>query len=328
METTGRVALVRNPDWWDGPVGNVTEAIFTPIPNPATRVAALLSGSIDMMEPVPVQNIEQVERTPGFKVLRGVQARVIYLGMDQARDQLLQSSVTGRNPFNDVRVRRAVYHAIDVDAIRDKVMRGGSTPTALLVGPKAIGYDAALDQRLPFDPALAKMLLTEAGYPAGFEVTLDCASDREVNPEESCKAVAAMLARVGIRADLALEPSAIFLRKFYSRQTSFFLSGWLDATFDALNPISALVATNEGTRGSVNIGGYSNPKLDELVDEIEVESDTAKRQAAISEAWRIIEGDVPLVPLHNQWLAWGMKSNIDVPLATDDVMKLQLVTVH
>ena len=328
IDTTGQIVLAANADWWDRPGGNVTEAIFTPIANPATRVAALLSGSIDMMEPVPVQNIEEVAKTPGFKVLRGMQARVVYLGMDQARDELLESNIKGRNPFKDLRVRKAIYQAIDVEAIKEKVMRGGSTPTALLVGPGASGYDAELDRRLPYDPAAAKALLAEAGYPDGFALTLNCASDRDVSPEETCKAIAAMLARVGVRVDVALEPSAIFLRKFFSRQTSFFLSGWLDATFDALNPISALVATNEGLRGSINIGGYSNPRLDELVDIIEVELDAAKRQTAISQAWRIIRDDAALVPMHNQWLAWGIKGNIDVPLAADDIMKLHLVTVH
>jgi peptide/nickel transport system substrate-binding protein len=327
-DTDGQVVLTRNPDWWDVPLGNVTEAIFTPIANPATRVAALLSGAVDLMEPVPVQNIQEVASTPGFKVLRGPQMRVIYLGMDQARDELLSSNVKGRNPFKDLRVRKAIYEAIDVEAIHDNIMRGGSTPTALLVGPGANGYDPVLDHRFPYDLSAARKLLAEAGYGEGFEIGLNCANDRDVSPEEICKAVASMLARAGIRVGVVLEPSPLFLPKFFRRQTSFFLTGWLDATFDALNPISALMATNKDGRGEINISGYSNSRVDALTDLIETESDTAKRQAAISEVWRIYHDDVVQVPLHHQWLAWGMKSNVDVPLAADDIMKLHLVTVH
>jgi peptide/nickel transport system substrate-binding protein len=328
LETVGRVVLSQNRDWWDKPPGNVTEAIFTPIANAATRVAALLSGEVDMMEPVPTQNIEQIAKMPGFKVLRGLQARVIYLAMDQARDELLDSSVKGRNPFKDVRVRKAIYHAIDIEAIRNKVMRGGSTPTAVLVGPGMNGYDPALDHRFPYDPAAAKALLAEAGYGAGFEVGFDCAGDRDVNPEELCQAVAAMLARVGIKANLLIKPFPIYFQKLLSRQSSFLLSGWLDATFDALNPISALIVTRAGGRGEMNFSGYSNPRVDELADLIEIESDPVKRQSAISEVLRIYRDDVAQVPLHHQWLAWGMKDSVDVPLSPDNIMKLHWVTVH
>jgi peptide/nickel transport system substrate-binding protein len=225
-------------------------------------------------------------------------------------------------------VRRAFYQAIDIVAIRNKVMRNGSTPTALLVGPGMNGYDSLLDHRLPYDPAAAKTLLKEAGYGAGFDVGLDCANDRDVAPEELCQTISSMLARVGVMVNVLPKPFPIYFQKIISRQTSFYLAGWLDATFDALNPISALITTKAGGRGEVNFGGYSNTRIDQLVDVIEVESDKAKRQDAISAVLRIYRDDVPQIPLHHQWLAWGMKDSIDVPLSPDNIMKLHLVTVH
>ena len=322
-----RTVLMRNPGWWDVAPGNVTEAVFRPIRSAPTRMAALLSGTIDMMEPVPVQDIEHLARTPGFKVLRGPQARVIYIGLDQMHDELPEASVKGRNPFRDVRVRRALYEAIDVETIRHSVLHDNSTPTAVPFWPGAQGYTAALDERLSFDPAAARRLLAEAGYPDGFEVGMDCANDRDVSPEEICQAIAGMLAQIGVKVSVAVRPTSQFLAKVLGHKSSLYVSGWLDATFDALNPLSGLIATPKNGRGPLNGGGYSNPELDALIDRIEVEDDPAKRQQAVDQAVRLYRDDVAQIPLHHQWLAWGMKATVELVQTPDDIMRLQWVTV-
>jgi peptide/nickel transport system substrate-binding protein len=176
-----RTVLVRHTGYWDKVESNVDEVIFTPIGNDATRVAALLSGQVDVMEPTPLQDVERIKASAGHKLLQGPELRTIFLGMDQQRDELLYSSVKGRNPFKDRRVRQAFYQAIDIEAIRTRVMRGAATPTALMVAPGVKGFVPALNQRLPHDADAARKLLAEAGYPDGFEVGMNCPNDRYVN---------------------------------------------------------------------------------------------------------------------------------------------------
>jgi hypothetical protein len=173
---------------------------FSRVENPATRVAALLSGDLDMIYNVPPQDIEHVEKNPAIKVWQTPELRTMFLGMDQSRDELLESNVKGKNPFKDKRVRQAFYQAIDEDAIASKVMRGFAHRTALMVGPGVNGYDPTLEKRYPYDPAAAKKLLAEAGYPDGFQVGFDCPNDRYVNDEAICQAVVAMLAKIGVKA--------------------------------------------------------------------------------------------------------------------------------
>src|SRR5438105_14860598 len=150
-----RTVFVVNPNYWTKIESNVTEAVFTPIGNAATRVAALISGDIDMMEPVPLQDIEKVSANASLKLLQGPELRTIFLGMDQSRDELLYSSVKGKNPFKDKRVRQAFYQAIDENAIAKTVMRGAATPTALMIAPGIRGFAKDLYPRLPYDAAAA-----------------------------------------------------------------------------------------------------------------------------------------------------------------------------
>src|SRR6185436_21094812 len=184
-----RTVLVANPNWWDKPEHNVTEAVFTPIGNAATRVAALISGEIDMMEPVPLQDIPRIQGSLDLKIMQGMEARTIFLGMDQKRDELLFSNVKGKNPFKDKRVRQAFYQAIDIETIKSRVMRGASLPSALMVGPGIRGFTPEQNKRLPYDADAARKLLAEAGYPGGFEVGLNCPNDRYVNDADICQAV-------------------------------------------------------------------------------------------------------------------------------------------
>jgi peptide/nickel transport system substrate-binding protein len=327
-EAGHRSVLARNPQWWGSFEGNVSEIVMTPIANDATRVAALLSGAVDLVEPVPVQSVAQVDEAAGFDVITRPEQRVIFLGLDVARDELAGSGVNGRNPLKDVRVRRALYHAIDVEAIRTQVMRGLATPRATLLVPGVDGYDPALDQRYAFDVATSRALLAEAGYPGGFDIALDCPGDRFVADEQICQAVAAMLSQAGIKASPIVQPSARFFPKLMARQTSLFLAGWLIATGDAFNPISALLVSPGPGVGAQNIGGYANPRLDQLARTIAVEGDPVLRKAQIAEVMRIYKDDVIHIPLHQQWIAWGVRANVEAVAPPDNLMRPHWISIH
>jgi peptide/nickel transport system substrate-binding protein len=324
-----RTVLVRNPGWWGKAEHNLSEVVFTPIANDATRVAALVAGDVDLIQPLPLQDVARLEARPEFKVMHRPELRTIFLGMDQKRAELLYSNVKGRNPFHDRRVRQAFYQAIDIDAIRDRIMRGASAPTALMVAPGIIGYAPALDRRLPYDPESSRRLLAQAGYGDGFELGLNCPNDRYVNDAEICQAIAAMLARVGVRVILVAEPKATYFPKILRRETSFYLLGWTPASYDSHNALFALMATpGEGGQGSYNAGGYSNARVDELTRQIAAETLPDRRQQMITEAFRIHQDDIGHIPLHRQPITWAMKRNVDPVQLPDNYNYLRWVVVR
>ncbi len=330
-ETDVKTVLKPNPNWWDNPQHNLTEVIFTPIGSDATRVAALLSGEIDMMYPVPVQDMKRVNGNPGTSVMAGPELRTIFLSFDQARDELLHSSVKGKNPFKDVRVREAFFRAINIDAIKRKVMRGLSTPSALMISPKLFTHSGQF-QRTPYDPDGAKKLLAAAGYPNGFEVGMDCPNNRYVNDEAICQASVSMLAKVGIKVNLLAQPKAQYFKKILrpSLDTSFFLLGWTPGSFDSWNVLWNLhgCPNPDRGRGMFNIGQYCNPNVDAFTDKILVETDSTKRDELIRQAYEITVGEYAYIPLHQQGLAWGKKDSIDLKQRADNQFMLYHVRVN
>ncbi len=323
-----RTTFARNGNYWGKVDGNVDEVIFTPIGNDATRVAALLSGEVDVMEPVPVQDVDRVKNNAKLKVLQGPELRVIFLGMDQKRDELLFSNVKGKNPFKDKRVRQAFIQAIDVEAIKSRVMRGASTPRATLLAPEIRGYAADLEKRLPYDVEAAKKLLAEAGYASGFEVKMNCPNDRYVNDSAICQAVAANLSRIGVKINLEAETKATYFPKILSRNTSFYMLGWTPSTVDAHNVLYPIMSSpGEGGRGQFNLGSYSNARVDELTSKVASETDDKKRNEMIREALKIHLDDAAHIPLHQQALNWGAKKTIDLVQWPDNGMLWKYITV-
>jgi peptide/nickel transport system substrate-binding protein len=323
-----RTVLVRNPNYWTKVEGNVDEVVFTPIGNDATRVAALLSGEVDVMEPVPLQDVERVKGSGNYTVLQGPELRTIFLGMDQKRDELQFSSVKGKNPFKDKRVRQAFYQAIDIETIKSRVMRNAATPTAEMVGPGVRGFQPDMNKRLPYDPEAAKKLLAEAGYPSGFELTMNCPNDRYVNDAQICQAVAANLARIGIKINLQAESKATYFPRILRRDTSFFMLGWTPSTNDVHDTLFNIMSTpNDAGQGKFNLGWYSNPKFDEAVMKVQTEIDPKKRNELIREATKIHQDDVGHIPLHQQALAWGVSSKVNLVQLPDNRMFFKWVTV-
>ena len=323
-----KTTFVRNGSYWGKIDGNVVNVEYTPIGNDATRVAALLSGQVDVIEPVPLQDVARINASGKARVLQGPEMRTIFLGMDQKRDELLYSNVKGKNPFKDKRVRQAFYQAIDIVGIQKTVMRGASRPTALMVGPGINGFDEAMDKRLPYDPDGAKKLLADAGYPSGFEVSMNCPNDRYVNDSNICQAVAANLARIGVKINLQAETKGTYFPKVLSRNTSFYMLGWTPSTYDAHNALNALMrCVDDKGAGQFNLGSYCNPKVDELTLKIQSETDKTKRNAMIKEAFTLHANDIGHLPLHQQALAWGVASNVQLVQLADNVMPFRFMSV-
>ena len=323
-----KTTFVRNGSYWGKIEGNVVNVEYTPIGNDSTRVAALLSGQVDVIEPVPVQDVARINASGKTKVLQGPELRTIFLGMDQKRDELLYSNVKGKNPFKDKRVRQAFFQAIDINGIQRSVMRGASRPTALMVGPGINGHFAEMDKRLPHDTEAAKKLLAEAGYPNGFEVAMNCPNDRYVNDGEICQAVSAGLAKIGVTVKLQAETKGTYFPKILKRDTSFYLLGWTPSTYDAHNVLNAIMrCVDDKGSGQFNLGSYCNPKVDELTAAIQSETDQAKRNDLIKQAFQLHADDIGHLPLHQQALAWGVANNVSLVQLADNVMPFRYMNV-
>jgi len=345
-ESGVKTIAVVNPNWWDNSnkEHNLTKVVFTPIGSDATRVAALLSGQVDMAYPIPVQDQKRVAGNAGTSMLVGPEMRTIFLGMDQHSDELLHSSVKGKNPFKDRRVREAFFRAIDIKAIRKKVMRGLSEPSSMMIAPSLTSLSATHFKRLDFNPGQSKKLLADAGYGKGFEVGMDCPNDRYVNDEAICSAIVGMLAKVGIKVNLLAQPKAKYFPKVLAPNldVSFYLLGWTPGSLDSWNvlhnlhgcprmsdtaPIWNKDDRNKISRGKFNLGGYCNPKVDALAAKILSETDTKKRNAMIEQAWGMTINDIAHIPLHQQALAWGINDKVKLAQRADNQFAWRHVTM-
>lgn len=326
-----RTTLAPFGSWWDELESNISEAVFTPIGEASTGMAALLSGEIDFIAPIPLQDVPRMKQTAGFTVHEGVEARVLMFGFGHEADVLKYSDeTTDKNPFHDVRVRKAIYQAIDVNALTSKVMRGTAEPVSQLVSKEMRGFSTGLADRLPLDVEGAKALLAEAGYPDGFSFGLMCPNDRYINDESICRATASMLAKIGVTAKLSSMPVRNYWPELRADNFDMYLLGWSPGTFDAEHPIRFLASTpnKEKKLGSWNFGGYSNARVDELLPMIQTEIDDTKRQAMIDETHKIIQDEVAYVPMYVQPLIWATKDNIKLTQRTDNFFILRWVTVN
>ncbi|MBM1221718.1 ABC transporter substrate-binding protein [Ponticoccus sp. SC2-23] len=312
--------------WWGEERGNVTRGIFTPIDNSATAVAALLAGDVDMINPVPVQDADRLDGVDGVRLIRGTEARVIMFGFSQDKDTLFGTD--DANPFLDVRVRQAVAHAINVPAILQTIMRGSAEPAAQLVGAEMNGFSEGLAMRPGLDLDRARALLTDAGYPDGFSFLLKCPNDRYINDESVCQATVAMLAQIGLDAQLDAIPVSNYWPELREDNYDMYLLGWSPGTFDAEHPFRFLVHTPQDNIGTWNFGGYSNARVDELIPAIQSEIDPVARQAMLDEVAATVQDDVVYVPLYIQPLLWGAADNIELTQRVDNFFILRWVTVE
>jgi len=323
-----RTVMVKNTEWWglaeaDTKGLNIDRIVFTPIANSATRVAALLSGELDFLLDPPIQDIARIESSGQFTLQRVPEVRSIFLGMNTGDKELKNSTLKGKNPFADIRVRRAMNMAVDVNAITKRIMRGQAQPAGYVVPPGVHGYHPDLDVHLPFDMDGAKKLLTEAGYPNGFDVRLDCPNDRYLNDEEVCQAVTGMLARIGVKVNLDLKPRTLHFPKLQNNQTDFYMLGWGTITTDAHYHLSFLGLPTSAW----NRTGYRDQKMEDLINALAVETDVAKRDAMIREASVRLRDSYATIPLHTQFLTWVTRKGVTVPITADNLPSFRYARV-
>ncbi|MBA8879655.1 ABC transporter substrate-binding protein [Phyllobacterium myrsinacearum] len=302
-----KTILVVNDGWWDEKKHNIDRIEFTPITSAATRVAALLSGEVDLVDAAPIQDISRLESTPEIKVDKRSDLRTISIAFNR-REKLAD----GRdNPFNDLRVRQAFDHAIDRNLINKKVMRGLAHPAGVLVAPEIPGYDAELDKPATYDPQLSRKLLAEARQ-SDLAFTYLCMNDESVNEEDVCSGVVNMLTRAGFKPTLDIGPRAVQTPKRSSGKSDVYMVGWAnEPTLDAYSILVQVLSTRRGADGVANYGGWSYPELDNMVKQAAAEQDRDKRLAIETAALKFAKDQAIMIPLHQQPMAWAMTSKIE-----------------
>ena len=323
-----RTVLEPHAGWWGDVEHNITRAELTPIQNPATALAALLSGDVDFINPVPIQDVARLQENSDVSVIQGIEARVIMLGFDQQAGAA-ESGQGASDVFLDTRVREAVAKAVNVPAILQTIMRGNAEVASQLVSPAMRGYSEAAGEPYAYDPEGARALLEEAGA-VGAKFDFKCPNDRYLNDEAVCQAIVGMLAQVGLEPQLDAMPVQNYWPELRADNFDMYLLGWSPGTLDAEHPIRFLGSTpNPDKRlGSWNFGGYSNARVDELLPMIQSELDDAKRQAMLDEVATTMQDEVAYVPMYVQPLVWGVRSNIELTQRPDNFFILRWVTVN
>lgn len=301
-----KTVLVVNDGWWDVKKHNLDRVEFVPIASAATRVAALLSGEIDLIDSAPIQDLQRLESSPTITVKKRTELRTVFLNFN--RKEKLED---GRpNPFNDIRVRQAVEATIDRDLINKKVMRGLARPSGSLIAPEIAGYNKALDTFAPANPELAKKLLAEAGQ-TNLTFTYTCMNDESINEEDICSGIANMMKRGGFNPTIDIAPRAVQTPKRSAGKADMFNLSWAnEPTLDAYSMLAQVLSTKQGAMGVSNYGNWSNPALDKLVAAAAQEPDNTKRIALEGEALKIAKDEVMLIPLHQQPIAWAMLGSV------------------
>ena len=320
-----KTVYVANPKWWDKPKHNIDRIEFTPVTSAATRVAALLSGEIDFTNVAPLQDLPRLAAANEVKVMQTNELRTVIFAFN-LRDALVESDVKDRNPLKDKRVREALYRAIDIDAVQKRAMRGLSRNTGAIIAPAIPGYTPEQDARLPFDLDGAKKLLTEAGYPNGFSFLMNCNSDGLVNEEEFCQAVAAMWSRAGLKPNLSLAPRAQQTPKRVKGEFDVISFGWAnEPMIDAYSILIQVLRSKSGSGGVFNWGNWGDPRIDALIDKAGVELDQSKRIPMMSEALMIAKSEHLFIPMHQQPMAWAMRTTVaETVQASDNKPRLWL----
>ncbi len=312
-------------DHWAETKPAVTEIIYTPIAEAATRVAALLSGEVDVVQDVPVQDIARLEQTPGIKVVRGPENRNIFFSYDMTSEKL-RSSNAPDNPFAKPEVREAMALAIDRNAIQQVVMRGESQPSAAPLPPFVNGWSAEKSAFGDPDLARAGELMAAAGYPNGFSVQLDCPNDRYLNDEAICQALVGMLGRINIQVNLNAQTRSLHFPLIEKWETDFYMLGWGVPTFDSQYVFDFLVHTREGSYGSFNGSRYSNPELDAKIESLATMTDLDARNALIAEIWDTVMAERIFLNVHNQVLAYAMREGVNLDVHPENQPRMTTVT--
>ena len=311
-----QIVVKANYAYWAGeePWEKVTFKMLT---NPATRVAALLSGDVGFIEGVPTQDQGNLAKDRRFSLFNKVSNRIIYLHLDSGRKTRSpytfdkDGKALEKNPLADARVRRALSLAIDRAAIVSRIMDGNAIAAGQLLADGFFGVSKMLKPEKP-DPAQAKKLLAEAGYPDGFRLTLHGPAGRYINDDKIVQAVAQMLSRIGVDTKVETMPPSVFFSRGSRLEFSFMLVGWGAETGEASSPLRALLATYDTATGMgvANRGRYSNSELDRVLAQALTTIDDSKRAALLAQATEIGIRDTGLIPLHYEISTWATRSGL------------------
>ncbi len=312
------LTLTRNENWWGGKV-SIPKVIIRQISSHATRVAALLSGEVDIAAELPVRDVERVKAHPDMKVVILDGMRTVNFKFDTGRDKTPGIPISPPNPLKDRRVRKAIYHAVDEDAIVKVVMNGFARPANQFFSDSHFGYNPTI-KRLPYDPEQAKKLLAEAGYPKGFPLRIDATNNRYINDEQICMTVAQMLNKVGIKATCRARPKHVAFAEIYNPKVgaSMFIFSFVTPTADGAGNFEANFHSPDAKMGygtyntyEGGIGMYSNPAFDLLVEAAASATDQEERLKFLQAAALVGMNDIPIVPLHYQNDIYGMSKKVD-----------------
>jgi len=298
-----RVDFERFGGYWDKQSpGNVDKIVLTPIKESPTRVAALLSGDVDFIAPVPPADLPRISQDPNVNLVTMGGTRIITFQLNQER----------RAEFKDPRVRQAIVYAINNEGIVEKIMKGFATAAAQ---QSPVGYAGHVESLKPrYDLNKAKQLMKEAGYEKGFSVTMMAPNNRYVNDAKIAEAVASMLSRINIKVDLKTMPKAQYWPKFDERAADIMMIGWHSDTEDSSNftEFLTMCPNTETGYGQYNSGNYCNEKIDALILTSQGETDEAKRAAMLQQVEQILHDEAAFVPLHWQNLAWAARKGVNI----------------
>lgn len=316
--------LTRNTAWWDRQRGSIVNVELWPIASAASRLTALPAGDIDLVTAIPPEEVARLKERRGIVVVEGPALRTLMLGFD-----IGPVAGEGTNPLADGRVRRAIAHAIDAEALRTQVMAGAAIPAGLPWGPGVFGYRPEEDRRPVFDPDRARALLAEAAYPAGFPLRLDCPQGRYVHDAAVCAALAPMLAEVGIRLTVNAIADAAYDAAFARRAARAFLLGWSAEPPEAHHPLAALAHARDPAAGLglANHTGYDRAEVNGLVAALADAFEPARRQSLIDQAAAMLRADAVYLPLHHEVLTWAHRDRIRVVQRPDGVVVLNAITL-
>jgi peptide/nickel transport system substrate-binding protein len=311
-----RAMFERNEGWW-GPKLVWDKVDYRVIPNDAARIAALQSGDVDVIDQVPPRDVVGLRKNEKLTVVSAPGQRLIYIAPDVGRaDSPFVTDTAGnhlaKNPLQDVRVRRALSLAINRDAIRDRVMDGFSAPTGQIMPEGATGYEPSIKPD-PYDPAEAKKLLAEAGYPDGFGITLHGPNDRYINDSKLVEAVSQMWTRIGVKTKVDTMPSATYFSRAIRFEFSIRLAGWASDTGEASSNLVQLIASSNPDKGRGAIldpTHFGDPKVDALVEQSLATVDPAAREVLYLEATRLAMPQLPIIPLHFQVNIWAIRKGL------------------
>ena len=323
FEPRGGWMLKRNPDWWgkaNYPDDNIDRVVHVRKQGDSENVAALLRGELDLLQAPPYSAIDQIRSNPGLKIAYRTKLHTMFFGLDQGSAELRSSDVKERNPFKDKRVRLAMAYAMDMQSALHDLMGDLFIPAGMIAAPGVNGYIPELDRAAVRDPDKAKALLAGAGYPDGFSVTLDCPNDWGDDEITECKAAAQQLSAVGIEVAVKFMPQDKWEEKVYKRHESdFHMDGSL------MDPDSeGILRKLFQSQGELNVVGYANPRVDELLDKIKGEMVTYARDAYLEEAWKIVTTDLVYLPIRHGVSVFAMRRNLDIPPDPWDVPRFRL----